>query len=285
MASMSDLKKRRASISSTGQITKAMKLVSTVKLQKTRVKAEHSKPYFRFLYDTVTSIIASSPDASSPYLTRGVDGKIAVVAITSNRGLAGGYNNNIVKLVTSWDVPKEDLAIYAVGTKGRDGFIHRGYNVVSDMSELINAPMFLDALYLCQQLLDAFRAGEIREIYLAYTSFKNTMVQEPILLKLLPLQFDREEIEKKPTFSPMNYEPSEEEVLAQLIPQYMAGILHGAFIEAIASENAARMQAMDNATKNAEEMMEDLELEYNRARQSSITQELTEIIAGANAIS
>lgn len=262
-----------------------MKLVSTVKLQKTRVQAEHSKPYFNFLYDTVTSIIASSPDASSPYLTPGAGGKTAVVAITSNRGLAGGYNNNIVKLVTTWDVPKEDLAIYAVGTKGRDGFIHRGYNVVSDMSELINAPMFLDALYLCQQLLDAFQAGEIKEIYLAYTSFKNTMVQEPKLLKLLPLQFDREEIEKKATFSPMNYEPSEEEVLAQLIPQYMAGILHGAFIEAIASENAARMQAMDNATKNAEEMMEDLELAYNRARQGSITQELTEIIAGANAIS
>ncbi len=285
MASMTDLKKRRASVSSTGQITKAMKLVSTVKLQKTRVQAEHSKPYFGFLYDTVTSILASSPDVSNPYLTPGDSGKTAVVAITSNRGLAGGYNNNIVKLITGWDIPKEDLAVYAVGTKGRDGLSHRGYNIVADMSEMINAPMFLDALYLCQQLLDAFKAGQIKEIYLAYTSFKNTMVQEPKLLKLLPLQFEKGEIEKKATFSPMNYEPSEEEVLEQIIPQYMAGILHGAFVEAIASENAARMQAMDNATKNAEEMMEDLELEYNRARQSSITQELTEIIAGANAIS
>ena len=286
MASMTDLKKRRESIQSTGQITKAMKLVSTVKLQKTRAKAEHAKPYFDFMYETITSILASSPDVDHPYLNKGESGKTAVVVITSNRGLAGGYNNNVVKQVLGGDFRKEDVWVYAVGSKGRDALARRGYEIHEDASEIIANPMYSDANALCKRLLDAFTAGEVSEIYLAYASFKNTVVQEPKLLRLLPVEFAEEELQEKPSdFMLMNYEPDEEEVLNQIIPQYLTSILFGAFTEAIASENAARMQAMDNATSNAEEMMEDLALEYNRARQGSITQELTEIIAGANAIS
>ncbi len=288
MASMTDLKKRRESIQSTGQITKAMKLVSTVKLQKTRAKAEHAKPYFDFLYETITSILGSSWDADHPYLRKGETGKTAVVVITSNRGLAGGYNNNVVKQVLGGDFEKEDLWVYAVGSKGRDALARRGYEIHEDDSEIIVSPTYADAMALCKRLLESFTAGEISEIYLAYASFKNTVVQEPKWMKLLPVEFSEEELLKQSPEdlnTPMNYEPDEEEVLNHIIPQYLTGILFGAFTEAVASENAARMQAMDNATSNAEEMMEDLALEYNRARQGSITQELTEIIAGANAIS
>jgi F-type H+-transporting ATPase subunit gamma len=143
--------------------------------------------------------------------------------------------------------------------------------------------MYADAHVITQMLLREFEAGNISEIYLAYTRFVNTVTQEPHLLKVLPVEAAQKD--SQPGKAPMNYEMDEEEAISLLVPKYIASLLYGAFQEAVASENGARMQAMDNATSNAEEMIEDLALEYNRARQGSITQELTEIIAGANAIS
>ena len=263
MASMRDIKRRRDSIQSTGQITKAMKLVSTVKLQKAKGKAESTKPYSDLMYETICNMLARSGNINHKYLQAGESERKAVITITANRGLAGGYNTN----------------------KGRDYLARRGYNITDDCSDVINEPLYTDARDICDKLLERFADGQIGEIYLAYTSFKNTVVHEPKLIKLLPVSVDTESVSAdKEDTTPMNYEPAEDEALNLIIPKYVCSLIYGALIEAVASENGARMQAMDNATSNADEMISDLSLKYNRARQASITQELTEIIAGANAI-
>lgn len=292
MATMRDIKRRKASIESTEQITKAMKLVATVKLQKSRTKAENSRLYFNMMYQTIQDMLKKSTGIEHRYLKAGDSGKKAIVVITSNRGLAGGYNNNVVRLVTGSGIPAEDAKIYAVGRKGRDALIRKGYEITADYSDVINEPLYSDAMQITKELLKLFEQNEIGEIYLAYTSFKNTVSQIPKFMKLLPVDLseaemkgEEEEIrDHKQDLLLMNYEPDETEVLDAIIPKYLSSLIYGAFLEAVASENGARMTAMDSATNNAEEMIAKLSLQYNRARQGSITQELTEIIAGANAI-
>lgn len=285
MASMRDIKRRKSSIQSTQQITKAMKLVSTVKLQKAKNRAEQSNPYFNYMYQTVTSMLARSGSMNHPYLKAGSSQKKAIITIASNRGLAGGYNSNIVKLVTDSGISKEDAQIYIIGRKAKESLQRKGYAMKGDYSDVIEGPTYEDASAICKEVLGAFTRGEIGEIYLAYTHFKNTVSHEPTLMKLLPVEFDEAEIKEADSNVLMNYEPNEEEALDLIIPKYMTSLFYGALVEAVASENGARMQAMDSATSNAEEMISDLTLKYNRARQGSITQELTEIIAGAEAIS
>ena len=287
MASMRDIKRRKSSVQSTQQITKAMKLVSTVKLQKARGRAEQTDPYFKHMYATVTSILGRSGNIDHPYLKAKEGGKKAIILITSNRGLAGGYNSNVVKLVTGGEIPKEDIVIYNVGNKGLEAMNSRGYEVKADYSAVIEAPTYADAKAICKDLLEAYAAGEISEIYLAYTHFKNTVSYIPTMMQLLPVVMEEKEEEpEKPVDNVlMNYEPGEEETLSMIIPKYITSLIYGALVESVASENGARMTAMDSATSNAEEIISDLTLKYNRARQGSITQELTEIVAGAEAIS
>lgn len=288
MASMRDIKRRKGSIQSTQQITKAMKLVSTVKLQRAKQRAEQSKAYFNCMYETVTSMLAKTGNLNHPYLNGGDSAKKAVIVITSNRGLAGGYNSNIVKLVTQQSgFRKEDLRIYAIGKKGKDALNRHGYEIVEEDSDIIEEPLYVDAMALSSRVLEAYTKGEIGEIYIAYTAFKNTVVHEPTLLKLLPVKAEKktDAAEEKESKALMSFEPNDDEALEMIIPKYVTSLIYGGLIESVASENGARMQAMDSATSNAEEMIDHLSLMYNRARQGSITQELTEIIAGANAIS
>ena len=285
MASMRDIKRRKSSIQGTQQITKAMKLVSTVKLQRARANAERSKEYFTCMYDTVNSILKRVGHIEHKFLTRGNSDKKAVIAITSNRGLAGGYNSNVVKLITrNPDWKKEDLCIYSLGNKGREAFLRYGYEVKDCDNEIVENPSYSDAIQLSSELLKAYAEGEIGEIYLAYTAFKNTVSHVPTLLKLLPVEVSAEEEKSEGAKAIMNFEPEDADTLDLIIPKYVTSLIYGALMESAASENGARMQAMDNATSNAEEMISDLALKYNRARQGSITQELTEIIAGAEAL-
>ena len=253
MASMRDIKRRRESIQSTSQITKAMKLVSTVKLQHAKGRAEETKPYFDKMYETVSGMLAKSQNLNHPLL-------------------------------------KEDTIIFPVGRKGLETMQRNGYTCRGDYSEVMNNPLFGDAVSIGKTAMAAMESGEIDEIYLAYTVFKNTVTQVPTLIKMLP--FSQEDIEtmaandvpETTSGALMNYEPTEEEALGYIIPMYMNSLIFGALVEAVASENGARMQAMESATSNAEEMIDTLGLQYNRARQSAITQELTEIVAGASAI-
>lgn len=283
MASMRDIKRRKESIQSTGQITKAMKLVSTVKLQKARSRAENSRPFFDMMYKTVSNALSKSSNINHRYLRAGDSPKKGIIVITANRGLAGGYNSNIVKLITRGSFAKEDVVVYNIGRKGREAFVRSGYNIAADYSDVIENPMYSDAIHIGEEVLRAFTENQIGEIYLAYTSFKNTVTHIPTLIKLLPVEKKENEGEKD--LALMNYEPEEDEALDVIIPKYINSLIYGALVESVASENGARMQAMDNATSNADEMISDLSLKYNRARQGSITQELTEIIAGASAIS
>lgn len=301
MASMRDIKRRKTGIQSTQQITKAMKLVSTVKLQRAKTRAEQSKNYTMQMYDTIVSIMNRSGYMDHPYTKPNGCSRKAVILITSNRGLAGGYNSNITKLVTESGWSRDELVIYAVGKKGRDTVKRRGYNVVYENSDMIEEPLYSDASELAEDLLGKYTAGEIGEIYIAYTIFKNTVVHIPRLQKLLPLGEESTPTESvaghegEETIKPdaaaetakralMTYEPDSDEALNAIIPKYITSLIYGALIEAVASENGARMQAMDSATDNADKMIMGLELQYNRARQGAITQELTEIIGGAEAL-
>ncbi len=285
MASMRDIKRRKESVTSTQQITKAMKLVATVKLQKAKARAERNKPYFNTLYRTISSILSKTEHLEHPYLLENGSSRKAMLVITSNKGLAGGYNSNVIKEVIGKGFPAGDVDIYAIGRKGAEGLARKGYKIVEDDSEAINEPLYKDAIDITNRVLESYTKGEVGEIYMAYTNFKNTVSQEAKLIKLLPLNIDELPAGEDEDQVLMNYEPEAEEALDVLIPKYIGNLLYGAFVEALASENGARMQAMDSATTNADNMIADLSLKYNRARQASITQELTEIIAGSEAIS
>lgn len=287
MASMKEIKRRRAAIQSTAQITKAMKLVATVKLQKARAKADASKPYFIVMYQTIASMLEKSENIAHKYLKKNDAGKTGVLVVTGNRGLAGGYNNAVSRQVIS-EFKSNETLIYAVGKKGRDALLHKGFEVEGDFSEIVEEPLYKDAADITKVLLDDYESGKLSEIYVIYTNFKNTVVHDPVLLKLLPLSkedlLQPETVENDGPRALMNYSPNEDEVLDAIIPKYISSVIYGGLMQSVASENGARMTAMDSATSNAEELIDKLGLQYNRARQGAITQELTEIVAGANAI-
>ena len=181
------------------------------------------------------------------------------------------------------DWNKDDLIIYPVGSKGRDTFARLGYEMGEDYSDAIEEPIYADAMKISNQVLDDFATGKVGEIYVVYTGFKNTVTHIPTRLKLLPIKIEDERSDDDKAV--LDFEPETEDAIDLIIPKYITSLIYGAMIESVASENAARMQAMDNATNNADEIISSLSLLYNRARQSAITQELTEIIAGAQAIS
>ena len=231
MASMRDIKRRKSSIQSTQQITKAMKLVSTVKLQKAKVHAEQANPYFNYMYRTVTSMLAKTGNLNHPYLNKNDSDKKAVIVITSNRGLAGGYNANVVKMITGAGFQKEDVECYTIGNKGREVLERRGYEIKASYPEVIESPEYADAAAICNEVLASYQRGEIGEIYLAYTHFKNTVVHEPKLMKLLPVEFDDLEIPDEDESNVlMNYEPNEEDALDMIIPKYVTSLFYGAFV-------------------------------------------------------
>lgn len=288
MASMREIKRRKTSIQSTAQITKAMKLVSTVKFQKAKVKAETTRPYFDKMYETVSSILSKAGNIRHRFLIQGESEKKAVIVITSNRGLAGGYNSNVEKAVIGSGLRAEDVQLYTVGRKGRDTLAKKGYAVAKDYGDVIEAPTYRAAMDIGRDVLEAFTSGEVGEIWMAYTVFKNTITHIPKMIRLLPVAVPEEDAAsedhaKGPQLL-MNFEPEPEEVLDAVIPKYINSVIYGAMMDAVASENGARMTAMDNATSNAEEMLDNLTLSYNRARQGAITQEITEIVSGAEAL-
>lgn len=288
MASIREIKRRKAGIQSTAQMTKAMKLVSTVKYQKAKGRAERIRPYFEKMYETVSCILSQTDAAESPELMSGDSPDSAVIVITSNRGLAGGYNADVVRLVTADGPEKSRVHLYAVGGKGRDMLLRKGYVLEKDYSEVMEAPTYRDAQHIMERVIDAYQSNAVSSVYLAYTHFKNTVTHIPKLMRLLPAEPERpnekEYMKEKIPAAPMNFEPDAETVLGTILPQYMTSLIYGALMEAAVSENGARMTAMNHAADNAEEMIGDLELKYNRARQGAITQEITEIVSGTEAL-
>lgn len=280
--SMKDIKRRIRSISSTKQITKAMELVASAKLRKARQKLEMTRPYYQTLVRSIREILSSTTGIRHPLLEKREVKNKAFIVITGDRGLAGGYNSNVIKLAESQIDDKERAVILAVGLKGRDYFKRRDYNIVGEFLNISEEPQFIDASSIGSLAIELYKDGKVDEVNLVYTRFKSAMSQEPTILKLLPVENIEEEDKGPRTL--IEYEPSPEVVLDYLIPKYIHSAIYGALIESSASEQGARRTAMESATDNAEEMIEDLALKYNRARQASITQEISEIVGGAEAL-
>lgn len=287
MASMKDIKRRKESVSSTQQITKAMNLVATAKLQKAKQSVLEARPYFNQIHKTISSILSISEGINHPYLEKRDGKKVLYVLISSNRGLAGGYNGNVVKLVLKHikENANEETMVISAGKKAQDSMRKEGFELLDNYNALIENPNYDEAKKLSEQVIDLFNERRVDEVYVAYTAFHSTLSQEPKIMKLLPLNPEDFRLEEKPSnHAVMNYEPSEEEVLNYIVPKYVKSLLFGTLKESAASEHGARMTAMDSATNNASEMIEKLTLLYNRARQASITQEITEIVSGADAL-
>lgn len=266
-----------------------MKLVATAKLQKAKIEAVKTRPYFHKMHDTISSILKQSGNVSHKYLDEREGQHNTYIVVTSNRGLAGGYNNNVAKLVVKHHKVEtsEDASIIAVGRKGRDTLRRQGFDILHTFNEVVEAPTYGDASAIGAEVLKRYVEGEIDHVYVAYTAFESTLNQEAKLIKILPLDtkdFEYDETSEDNLVSGINYEPGAEEVLDSIIPQYVNSIIFGALRESVASEHGARMTAMDSATSNASDMIDKLALQYNRARQASITQELSEIVGGAEAL-
>ncbi len=282
MASLREIKRRRVSITSTQQITKAMKLVATAKLQKAKTQAESTRPYFQNIHQTISSILSQAVGVSHPFLEERDGNKNLYVVITSNRGLAGGYNNNIGKLVLNHSV-NADAKVIAVGKRGAEYLKKRDANIISTHHEVLDDPNYSHALEIGKEIHELYLNNEVDNVYVVYTHFQSTLVQEPQVMKVIPVH--RGEFnDESSSHSVMTFEPSPEEVLAHILPKYLSSIIYGALKESVASEHGARMTAMDAATNNATDMIDKLSLQYNRARQAAITQEITEIVGGAEAL-
>lgn len=277
-----DIKRRIRGIRNTRQITKAMELVSSAKLRKAREKLETTRPYFDTVYESIQEILSTTGNISHPFLEKREVEKSLYIVVTADRGLAGGYNSNIMRLVEN-EIrdKKEDTLLVVVGYKGRDYFKRRGYNVVGEFVGITEEPFFSDAQEIGKLVMELYEKKEIDEVKLAYTKFITTISQETNVIKLLPSDIKGGEDKK---ISVVEYEPSPEEVLDYLIPKYIESTIYGALMESSCSEQGARRTAMESATDNAEEMIDDLTISFNRARQAAITSELSEIVAGAEAL-
>ena len=279
--SMKEIKLRIKSVESTMQITKAMELVASSKLRRAKERVEHSRPYFETLYATLFDIAAADSEFSSPYLAKRETHRRLYIVIAGDRGLAGGYNANILKAIEA-DAAGSDYCVLPIGKKAVEHFERRKANVLTtafaEAGDLSVSDCFEISRLVCQKFL----AGEIDEIRLGFTQFVSMLTQTATVLPVLPFDaappapgHERESL--------MLYEPDSKSVFDAIIPEYLAGVVYGALCESVASEQGARRMAMDAATKNAGEIIDHLNLYYNRARQAAITQEITEIVAGADA--
>ena len=277
--STKEIKTRIRSMESTKQITKAMEMVAASKLRRAQSQAIAARPYFDILYSVIQDISESNREATLPYFApRGEVGrKVVYVVIAGDRGLAGGYNSNILKLCEA-DMQGREATVLPIGKKALEYFKARSYPLFTDLYPETAAITVSDCFTISKALCRAFRAGQFDEVRIGYTNFVSVLSQVPRDIKLLPLEpMDT----KNPKSTPdVLYEPGSTEVFEAIIPEYLGGMLYSSVCESRASEQAARRTAMDSATQNAEDMIADLSLKYNQARQAAITQEITEIVAG-----
>ena len=275
--STKEIKTRIRSMESTKQITKAMEMVAASKLRRAQAQVLNSRPYFEIRYNAINDIVDSTQDFSSPYLVQRPVKKVMYIVIAGDRGLAGGYNSNILKLVQA-EIEGKDAMVLPIGKKAVDFFRARKVEALTENYALASDITLGDCFSIAKQLSKAYLQGQFDEIHVAYTNFVSVLSQTPATLRLLPLI--RADVQGKPS-AEIVYEPGCEEVFDAIVPEYLGGILYGALCESRAAEQAARRSAMDSATQNAEEMIADLSLKFNRARQAAITQEITEIVAGS----
>ena len=277
--SMKDIKLRIKSVESTMQITKAMELVASSKMRRAKERVEHSRPYFETLHKTLTEIAAADPRARNPYLRRAEIKKTLLIVIAGDRGLAGGYNSNVLRQAQQ---EAGDVVVLPIGKRSAEYFVHHEVPLFTQEVLLAADITVGECFQLARRITEGYCKGKYDAVKICYTRFDSMMTQTASTMEVLPLSIEPTEQQKaEARRSQILYKPSSEEVFRAIIPEYVAGIVYGAVCESVASELAARRTAMDAATKNAGEMIDHLNLYYNRARQAAITQEITEIVAGA----
>lgn len=287
MPSLRDLRRRIKSIKNTQQITKAMKAVSAAKMRRAQEQVLAARPYARRLREVLGRVAASAGDVKHPLLEVREPRKVAYVLITADRGLCGGFNANLIRAATQAlrDAAGAQISLVCVGRKGRDFFRRRGYSIVQSYVRLGETIRVAQAREIAGFVMEKYAAGEFDEVYLIFSEFVNVLVQRPKIQKLLPVEAPQEsENGKKAGRVEYIFEPSAEDVLARLLPMYVENMVFHALLESKASEHSARMTAMDNATKNAEELIAKLTLSMNKARQTAITKEILEVVSGAAAL-
>lgn len=281
---MRDIKRQIKGVQNTRQITKAMEMVAAARLRRAQEAATAARPYSEKLKEVVESIAAGTKDVKHPMLETRPIKRTGYLVITSDRGLAGGYNANVLRKVTQTIRRKhkseQEYALFVIGRKGREYFRRRNMPIVSEVTGIPDSPAFSDIKAIAYTAVKKFEDGEYDELYLYYNEFVNAMTQIPVEKRLLPLE---PVSSKAGATSSYEYEPSPEGVLEVLLPKYAETLIYSALLDGKASEFGARMTAMGSATKNASKMISSLTLTYNRARQAAITQEISEIVAGANA--
>lgn len=287
MASMGDIKHSIRSISDTEQITRAMHLISTSKMKKAISKYESNHVHFERVQSALKDIFAHSHDLHHPYIGESEHGRAAYVVIAADKGLCGGYNHNVLNYALDLMKDSEEKYILTVGQEARAFFDRRGYMIDVEFLHVSQNPSLYNARNITKDILELYDNGLMDEVYVVYTQFHSVLKQEPKVLKLLPLSMSNfEDVNTETQYSAeMNYHPSPKEVFDILVPQYIIGLVYGCLVQSYASEHCARMTAMENATKNAEEMISDLTKKYNQARQAAITNEISEIIGALEALS
>ncbi len=283
MANLKDIRNRIKSIQSIQQVTRAMKMVAAAKLRKSQERMEQARPYAQRLEEIIQSLL---PDVDRNMLdlldVRDVK-RLAFIVVTSDRGLAGSFNTTIIKKVEQEisAIGKDKCELFCVGRKGRDHFKKRDYKIVEDHIEFWNDLNYNDAIKIGQGVIQRFLSKEVDEIRVVYNYFQSVGLQETIVETLLPVTFSQTDSDQS---ADRIYEPSKEEIVTSLVPRHLNIQMWKYLLESYASEQAARMVSMDNATENSGEMIRDLQLQFNKARQASITTEMLEIVGGAEAL-
>jgi F-type H+-transporting ATPase subunit gamma len=286
MASMGDIKHSIHSISEMQQITRAMHLISTSKMRKAVARYENNHVHFERVQSALKDILTHTRELSHPYVGESEGGKSAYVVIAADKGMCGGYNHNVLNLALSTMQKSKERYILTVGQEARAFFDRRGYMIDVEFLHVSQNPSLYNARNITNDILELYENGIMNEVYVVYTKFISAIRQEPRVLKLLPVSISNfVDIDTEAQYSgELYYHPSPKEVFDILIPQYIVGLVYGCLVQSYASEHSARMTAMESATNNAEEMIDNLTRQYNRARQFAITNEISEIIGALDAI-
>jgi F-type H+-transporting ATPase subunit gamma len=288
MASAKEIQDRMRSIKDTLKITNAMYMISSSKLKKSKKMLADTEPYFYTLQSEMSRILRHLPDMNSIYFKTNAEiperkRKAGYIVITADKGLAGSYNHNILKLAEEELEKRDDYKLFVLGELGRHYFEQKGINIDKQFHFVVQDPSLSRARRIAEDLLKLYHENQLDELYIIYTTMVNAMQEEAQVAQLLPLKKTDFKI-PVPIDIPLEglvLKPSAEEVMDHIVPNYVVGFVYGALVEAFSCEQNARMMAMEGATNSAKQMLKELDIEYNRARQAAITQEITEVIAGA----
>lgn len=282
MASLQDIRRRIKSVKNTQQITKAMKMVAAARLRRAQEAAVSNRPYAEKMYEVIADVASNAGSFSHPLLEVREEGKTLYIVLASDKGLAGAYASNVFKETIAHIQDKANTSVITVGRRAKEYFTPRGFDIVNSYMGFTERPDYQNARQIALDVIERFGEGDFKEVYLVYTKFVSAISAVPQVIKLLP--FTAPKTSHTEIAAEYIYEPSAQDVLGYLLPQYIVTMIYASLLQSAASELSSRMNAMSNATDNAEELISKLDLHYNKVRQAGITREITEIVGGAEAL-